>query len=64
MIDTNTIYKYSIIKILCENTPNLMRLNINYINYIGSIPECIGYQFINLKYILFSSLNNLISTIP
>eukprot|EP01084_Bolivina_argentea_P173672 300841_1 len=55
---------HNFIKSLCQNAPNLYAIHLENINYNGSIPDCIGYDLLNLTNIEFNRLNNLYGTVP
>eukprot|EP01084_Bolivina_argentea_P155198 270467_1 len=56
-----------IFELFCEHNQALeyfWDINLFKINYVGSIPECIGEKFHQLQYITLNDLPNLNSTIP
>eukprot|EP01084_Bolivina_argentea_P270072 459144_1 len=61
-IPSLSIHDY-VVEMLCYNAKNMSLLYLSYVNYIGSIPDCIG-ELDKLWMIIFNTLENLNSTIP
>eukprot|EP01084_Bolivina_argentea_P298472 514339_1 len=57
-------FSANIIESLCVNANKIRALYFWEINYYGHIPECIGYAFPQLQFLVFYNLPNLTSTIP
>eukprot|EP01084_Bolivina_argentea_P137845 242773_1 len=53
------------LQLLCENnnSKNISRIDLYYINFIGSLPDCIGYDFSNLLVLQLGS-SNIVGTLP
>ena len=57
-------FRDSVLTALCQQAKGMQLLSFWSINYIGSIPECIGDEFTDLNFLQFAHLPNLNSTIP
>eukprot|EP01084_Bolivina_argentea_P265707 450482_1 len=53
-----------ILELLCLNAQDLSTISFYGIQFMGSIPECIGNKLPKLTYISFYNLPNLTSTMP